>query len=363
MILHSPSPRDQHLTRSSFALCLLLTAGLAQAVVVPAGVTQRFPGVVVNEWQGHVLSFGGVPMTSGVSARDAAENFIDQHALDFGAGQLELVLSRSDELDFGRQTVFVYDQFLEGVPVEFGTLRVVVLNRMENGAMTHRVSAASAKLARRPGAPLPTATLTAKDALGRVQAMHEYAALPAWSTPTPAVFFGESDMPVWTDPVRAWKFTGRDANPAFPRAFTFFVNASTGELITARNDILNVNITGTIQALATPGSTADHAGNPPVQTNIPEVQVYVQGTGNPGTSVFTDASGNFTIPWAGATPVTLEVRLRRNGASGNGGGRWTDIIQSPDAVAPAPEIAVTQSVTPGTPATINLNPASSHDHV
>ncbi len=336
-----------------------MLAMAAGGAVVPGALQQQYAGVSSESWNGRVLSFAGVPMTSGATARDAAESFLNQHGTDFGAGALELVLRRSDELDFGRKTVFVYDQMMDGVPVEFGAVHVTVLNGTENGAPSHRVASASAKLAQRPVAGLPADVLTSDDAIGSVRSMREYKSLKEWGEPSLVVFFGEGDLDAWTDATRAWKFEGRDRNPAFPRAFTFFVDAASGKLLVARNEVHQLDITGTVRALATPGSTADHAGNPPVLTGMPEIQVYVQGSGTPGTAVFTDAAGNFTIPWAGTAPVTLEVRLRRDGTAGNGGGRWTDIIQSPDALVPAPEIVVTQSVTPGTPTDINLNPVSS----
>ncbi len=344
---------------ASAALVLAMLAGVAVGDVVGEPLATRYPGVSSYEWNGRVLSFAGVPMTSGATARDAAENFLLAHSGEFGAGNLELLLRRSDELDFGRKTVFVYDQFMDGVPVELGAVWITVLNADENGVMTHRVASASAKLAQRPEQAFPADTLSGEDALKRVQASQEYGDLSTWTDPTLVVFYGESDLPKWTDAVRAWKFTGNNNNPGFPRKFTFFVDAATGSLLAARNEIHNIDISGNVQALATPGSTADYSGNPPVLTPMPEMQVHVVGSGNPGTNAYTDNAGNFTIPWAGSAPVSLEVRLRRNGADGNGGGLRTDVIQSPDAIVPAPEIAVTQSATPGTPAVINLNPASS----
>ncbi|MFO0832942.1 MAG: hypothetical protein U0637_14015 [Phycisphaerales bacterium] len=346
----------------SAALLIALAAGSAMAEVGASGVTSRlasmYPGVSSYEWGGRVVSFGGVPMTEGATARDAAENFLLAHSGEFGAGALELLLRRSDELDFGRKTVFVYDQSMGGVPVEFGAVWVTVLNTEVNGVMTHRVASASAKLARR-GDDFPADVVAGAEALKAVRGSGEYGDLSAWTEPSLVVFFGEGDLPGWTEATRAWKFTGGNGDAAFPRKFTFFVDAASGRLLAARNEIHNVNITGIVQGLATPGSTADYSGNPPVLTPMPEMQVHVVGSGNPGTNAYTDTAGNFTIPWAGTAPVSLEVRLRRNGADGNGGGLRTDVIQSPDAVTPAAEIAVTQSVTPGTPATINVNPASS----
>jgi hypothetical protein len=296
-------------------------------------------------------------MNSGATARDAAENFLLAHSGEFGAGTLELMLRRSDQLDHARKTVFVYDQFMGGVPVEFGAVWVTVLSIADG---SHRVVSASAKLAQQPeGGAFEPDTVTAEDAVKGVQNDNEYAGLATWGEPSMVVWFGEGDKKAWTSPKRAWKFEGRGNDPSLPRAYTFFVDAASGALLAARDEVHNIDITGSVRALATPGSTADHAGNPPVLTNIPEIQVYVQGTGNPGTSVYTDASGNFTIPWPGSTPVTLEVRLRRDGADGNGGGLRTDVRRSTDAVITDPEIAVTQSVTPGTPAVINLNPTGS----
>jgi hypothetical protein len=300
----------------------------------------QYPGLMSSTWNDRPIAFAGVPMNGAKSAEQAASDFVNQHADAFGAGQVELVLSRVNELSFGRQTVFAYTQVMDGVPVEFGMARVLVLNTFEDADAAHKVVLASAKLAQRPAEGFADVTVSPEEAVAKARSLPRYAGLKTWSEPELVVFYGEGDFDAWITPIRAWKFVGSDpVDPSTPTKYTCFVDASTGELVHARNDITHVDITGQVRGNVSPNNTADWSGNPPVQVGVPEIQVRVQGT---STSVFTDRSGNFSIPWSGSSPVTLEV--------GVAAGRRVTVN---DTVSP--EILLTQSATPGTPATLVIN--------
>ncbi len=306
-----------------------------------------YPGLTTSEWNGRVMAIAGVPMTRARFADDAAAGFVSLHMGAFGAGEnLDLRLNRVNELrevdgTLGKKVVYAYDQFIDGMPVEYGAARILVLNTTdEAGKAVAKVTLASAKLAKKPAGGFGEVKVAAEDASKAVREIGRFAKLDTWSEPELVVFFGEGDFEAWIEPTIAYKFVGEHSDVNKAMKWTFFVDATSGELIHARNDILHVDITGQVRGFATPNNDADRAGNPPALRDVPEIQVRVQGS--PASSVWTDRNGNFTIPWAGTTPVTLEV--------GVANGRRVNVF---DVVNP--EILVTQSATPGTPSLIQLN--------
>jgi hypothetical protein len=306
------------------------------------GLMGRYPGLRVSESNGRPLYFYGKPMTTAGDSRLAADTWLSNHGSAFGAGDLSLRYEWENDLTGGRLTVLTYSQQMDGLPVEFGMVKIVVLN----GDQGHTVVSAGAKLAPRPEGGFEHAAVTSEQAVATVRAVKAYRTLPLWSDPELVVYFGEGDFAEWITPVRAWKFVGEQPDGAFSRKFTFFVDAATGNLVHARNEILNIDVTGRVMANATPSpfgnAAADHAGNPPQLRGVPNIRVRINGSN--ATSAFTDADGNFTIPWSGTAPVTLDCSV--------GDGQWARTV---DAVTPVQ--TATTSATPGTPATLTLNTA------
>lgn len=299
-----------------------------------------YPGLRVEEWQGRPAMFYGKPMNAAGDARIAAETWIRAHARAFGVGELSLNFNWENDLDHGRMTVFNFAQHMDGLPVEFGVVRVLVLNSPEG----HTVVAANAKVAERPAGGFPAATLTAKQAVDSVRAVREYKTLPVWSDPEMIVYFGEGDLEQWITARRVWKFVGEQPIGAFARKFSFFVDAATGELIHARNEILNINVTGRVMAQATPtpmgNAAADHPGNPPSLQPVPNIRVRING--NNANSAITDDQGNFSIFWGGTAPVRVEASF--------GDGQWARVV---DGVNPVQYVSA--NAVPGTPVTLTMN--------
>jgi len=77
------------------------------------------------------------------------------------------------------------------------------------------------------------------------------------------------------------------------RAYTFFVDAYSAELLEARNEIYNADIDTTVQGFATPGSAADTAINPPVLMPIANLMIENDSTGE---MAVTDENGNAQLP-------------------------------------------------------------------
>ncbi|HYF15733.1 MAG TPA: hypothetical protein VD971_11750 [Phycisphaerales bacterium] len=328
--------------RRVLPLVLMAAAGSAVgAVGEQAALRAAYPGVRTHEWNGRTMAFYGTPMSAAATPRDAARAWIVAYGDAFGVGALEVEEERETTLSRGDKTVLVYNQKLGGVPVEFGRLKLVTHN---DGAGS-RVVLASGKLAKTPDGGFAAVAVTPRQAVDRVAGSPVFGDIAGFTEPELVVYQGEGDFADWITPVRAWRFSGANPDIASQRAYTFFVDAATGDLVHARSEVYHIDITGSVHGMASPNNTADHAGNPPVMTPVPDIRVTVQGT---GTSVFTDAAGNFTIPWGGTTPVTLDVTFND--------GEWSRVADASGVMAP---LALSVAATPGTPVMAHFNTSPS----
>jgi hypothetical protein len=332
---------------TAVTVALLLAAcstayGVESAGQLPAAaeqLMQLYPGAAVHKDQNRVRIIYGVPMTPGLDARSAAESFIQAHGEAFDCGKLTVQPDWSADFADGSKTVFVYQQYLAGLPVEYGCLKVLVLN-----GPVPRVIYAAGTLAASPGeAGFPAAKLDGPAAVQLVRAARTYRDIPLWGAPEKVVYQGNGD---WSAPVVAWKFVGESKNPSDKLRKTFFVDAATGRVLQVRDEIYYSDVTGSIQGMGSPGLYPDASYNPPALVNLPEMRAQIAG----GNSAFTDDNGLFTIVNSGTSPVTVSC-----GVNGVGAGEWVSVV--PTALTPI--TASVPSVTPPGPANLLLNGAPS----
>lgn len=298
-----------------------LCAGLAVSAAAPAlaqfqpvsptpattqRVLEKYPGSRAQMMGDRVVAVFGKRMDKRATPVEAAEFWLVENAMAFDAGELDLRPVREIPTGDGKFTIFHYVQEMEGLPVEYGMARLAVLNAPDGQSVVF----AGAKLAKlAEGATLNPRIITGEQAIDIVAQMPEYILLEEFTQPQEVVYFGEGDKEQWMNPVRVWKFVGEIPAIDRMRKLTFFVDATTGALIHARNDILTVDVEGTVQAWATPtppgNAAADHAGNPPVLQTIPRIRVQITG----GMAVFSGLDGSFLIPNAGSGPVTVSTTL------------------------------------------------------
>ncbi len=305
-----------------------------------------YPGLHVEMFQGHPRVFYGMPMTTGATAEQAAQKFLDQHIDSFGIPNLELEIESIDDVDFGRFKAFVYSQKVNGTPVELAALRLLVLNSRPDSDQP-AVVMASAKLASQT--TFAANITSAEQAVEFVKGIREYRNLMEWSQPEEVVYFGEGDYAEWITPSRCWKFVGEVPQMGFDadtrRKITFFVDMGGTGLKFARNDILHVDVSGNIKGWASPGSTADHAGNAPTLQNLFQFRVGITG----GNTAHSNTAGNFVISNSGSSSVTVNSNLAT--ALGS---RWA-YINNTNGTGNA--LTASVSVTPPGPANLVLNTA------
>ncbi len=307
-----------------------------------------YPGLRSEFYKNQVRMFYGMPMTTAATAEQAAQNFLDQHKDAMGIPNLELQIASIDDVDYGRFKAFVYNQTVGGIPVEFAALRLLVLNSRPDSDQP-AVVMATGKLA--PATNFAPDVVTADQALDFVKAIKEYRNLIEWSPPEMVVYFGEGDYQEWITPTRCWKFVGEVPQIGIENhtraKFTFFVDAGGTGLKFARNDIIHVDVAGSLKGWATPGTTADHAGNPPTLQDLKSFRVSITG----GNTATTAANGSFLITNPGSTAVTVNANLATAlGTSWS----WINSTNSTGAI-----LTAATSVTPPGPANLILNPTPS----
>jgi len=297
-----------------------------------------YPGVRFHHDQGRLQYVYGTPMTAGADPRDAAANWIGAHGAVFGVGALSVGELWSTPLNDFARTVITYQQYIGGVPVEYGMLKVLVLN-----GPTARVVYAAGTLAAAPkGGAFPAPAVSAGEAMESIRGQKAWSGLPIWSEPELVVYQGES---TWIAPVLTWKFAAENPSPAMAACRTFFVDAATGELVASRNEVREADVTGTVKGMGSPGVLPDIASNPPVQLDMPNILVAVGG----GNSAFSSVAGAFVVPHGGTAAVSVSTGV----AAPTYGGQWVN-IQS--GVAAAPNLVATlPGVVPPGPAALLLN--------
>lgn len=154
----------------------------------------------------------------------------------------------------------------------------------------------------------------------------------------------------------AWKVTGEFQGR--PEAWSIWIDANTGAELKRESQIhycglgkngdeckdgpnpafapLVGNVSGWISPI--PGGLAPI--NPPVLTPMPNIRINVPGVG----STFTDANGDFSIPFAGTTPQNATISIAN--------GQWWTTVTDVSAT-PIESQAVT--LTPGVPTNIVFN--------
>lgn len=262
------------------------------------------PGVGAEWYLGRTSCIYGVPMAAAATPEQAAVKWLDLYGAALGAGplgkgqgRLELVLNRAHDVSGGRFMVFVYDQLIDGIPVDHGAVRVLVRRDAvpglaPSGVAQDAVVLVTSKLAVPDAeAGLVPAKVTAADATMIAKATPLLRGLTVWSEPEAAVYFGEGDKAEWIAPRLVWAMNAEIPEMADRRSVRVFVDAATGQILHVRSHILHADASGVGKGFASPGLRSDIAANPPTSQVIPGLRIVASS----GAQVFTDASGAFSF--------------------------------------------------------------------
>ena len=295
-------------------------------------LTDQYPGLAVHAEGSGVVALYGRPMTRAPTPAEAAELWLALHRGALGVPQLDLRLQRANNVHFGRFTVFAYRQFIDGLPVEYGQARLLVLNGRPN-----RVVYVGARLARRPAAGFRTDAVEAGAAVSSVRQLPAYTHLTQWSDPELVIYvdWGRGGR---VPAVRTWKFTGTRPETDEYEAYTFFVDAADGILVRVRNEVYHTGVSGHVSGCASPGLLPDVEYNPAVEMSLESVGVGVVD----GNSTYTDEDGDYFIATSNGPPVTVETDLT---------GRWVNV-----SISQGSKLHLEQTVAPPGSSDFLFNP-------
>ncbi len=316
-----------------------------------AAATRHFelanPGAKYYWDGGQVTTLYGKAFSGGASSQASADAFINAGLGVFGvpAGQLVPGSLATDhaavrgimpdpatgQMKFSMHS---YVQQLDGIPVYRGELKLLVRNEAGFPLVLAKSSLRELGSFRidQAAAGDPNLNSAFAEAGKLVQGITD------WGTPELVIWAGLNGKAV--EPVLAVKFTvtAGEAWDAGYAKTTLLCDARTGAVLHSENEIHDVDVSGNVSGLATPGKKADACATE-VSTPMKYGRVGI-GT----TFVFADANGNFTIPNAGSTAVTVTAQCR---------GQYFRVY-NPSADAPT----VTLSVTPPGPANMVFNSAN-----
>lgn len=312
-------------------------------------LVRQHPAVQFYEVGSRINTVYGTPLEFGASPEDAAEKFRLKYAGLFGvpAAQLAAKSFLADErhtqpVMFDRNsgaykfTLVYYAQEQDGVPVFRSELRLLVRNEPGFPIVLARSSLRNIGdfgMARAAVGPPALSTLAASTA---------HPKLAAFSPLRQVIWAGvEEDEVV---PTLAYEFTGETVGALDSREkYLFVTDAATGAILYEENQILNVDVTGNVSGMSTPGQAADTCAAEIVRP-MPYARVNIGAT-----QAFADVDGNFTIPNPGATPVNVDSPVR--------GQRFVVFDQA--AATPTE----TLNVTPPGPANFTHNAANTNEFI
>ncbi|MCP4592539.1 MAG: hypothetical protein GY842_17535 [bacterium] len=259
------------------------------------------PGVQAH-WTGErVTRLYGRAIGQGITATEATDRFVADHVEVFGVSSADLVAGSTLQEDVYTQpvmydhetgeykfTLVYYSQHQDGIPVFRSELRVLVANQTDH--------------------PVVLAVSTLRD-LGDFNAEATVSRGAATvQANTGMEIFSEAETVIWAgtedgvaEPRLALTFTGKNTRTDQGyEAWRYVADASTGEILHRETLIHFVDVTGSIDAMATPGAKANICTEE-ILFPYPWARVDIQG----GSSVYADGDGNFTIPNAGSSAVTV----------------------------------------------------------
>lgn len=341
------------------ALCAVSVAWAAPSDAGPSPdaarqLKQLFPGASLHWTGGRLTTIAGKVLATGASPVASAENFIARHGATLGAQVADLIpgsLARDGlavrelmPLEAGARsinggafkfTLVSYLQHKDGVPVYGGDLRL--LTRNEAG---YPVVLSRSHLFPLENFVVDNAVAANPNVAGAMQAaVARFPGMGNFTAPRVYVFAG-TELSKPSPATLAVIFEGAVGQPGDPDygRWRIVANASTGAIITLENLIHEVDVSGQITGQATAGIAAAEC-NLEAVAGMPYARATIGAT-----SVFADVNGNFTVPNAGSTAVTVTGSLQ---------GRWFE-VRTPSTLEPT----ISTNVTPPGPANIQFNSAN-----
>lgn len=229
-------------------------------------------------------------------------------------------------------TLVYYSQYKNDIPVFRGEIRILVLNRPDYP--TVMASCDIKDLGNFNPSPATGSSIN----LEQVQKtfLSNYPELVNYTQPRLVIWAGYDSKTV--QPQLGVEFTADNGTPATQK-FLFIIDPQTNTALYKENKLIDVNVTGQINGLATENFLAEQCGNE-VTTGLPYAWARISGAD----SAYADSTGQFTIANSGSSAVTVISQIK---------GRYFYVTNQAGSNS-----QLSQSVTPPGPATFLFNPSN-----
>lgn len=319
-----------------------------------AALLTKESGARLLEGGGRIVGVYGPAFSRGESPQQSAVSFLRDCTGLFGAEFVDLmpgglnadgahllpVMFDAKKNDY-RFTLVSYLQQRDGLPVWRSDVRLLVRN--EEGSPLVLVNSALKSLNNfRAGADVQAKAIGQDAAYESARGI--FPLLNRFDPARLVIFAGTPDLPA--PPALAYEFVAYAPAGAdgVPQKWVFIVDALGGAVLHRESMIFHVDITGTVQGMATNSYRAD-ACDPETLVPMPYARVQVSG----GNFAYADVNGNFTIPHGGSTAVTVTSSPR---------GQYFRVFNSAQTVT-----TLSQSVTPPGPVSFVHNMANDSEFV
>lgn len=312
-------------------------------------IMQDYPRVQPLIEGGLISRLYGPSFGHGTDPIAAAESFRENYTDIFGVDASELRLGSwfngnttqgviyQPETDDYKFTLVYYSHYYANLPVFRGELRLLVRNQLDHPIVL-AISTLRSLQGFEPGA-LPSLSDAAER--GMQSALQHVPDLLNFSEPRFVIWAGiDRETPA---PRVAIEFMADDGKEGLPdqQKWLYLTDVHTGEILFSENQILHVDVVGSVAGNATQGVPADLCA-PEVPTILPHARVSIGAT-----TAFSDYDGNFVIPNAGSSPVTVQSELQ---------GRYFTIVDQGGSIP-----VLSLNVTPPGPADFLHNAANSSE--
>lgn len=267
-------------------------------------ILQQNPGAMTMEpSSSERIIFGSALSQDSPLSDDAIVfNWIAEHGSVMGLSQIDLRFLRKEDIKNGSMTVYTYQQYLAQAPVVSSLVRLML--KRVNGSP--RVAFMYSKIARPPSTGFGAINYSAQNILDELRADLVYGTEYEFETPELVILI-DHPSPSISESVRAWKLRGKKygESDSIIDQKLFFLDATTGEILSTQSEKSDADISGNVTGYATPGIEPDTTSNVAESVALEEITVQIAG----GNSDDTDQDGDYVIVDPGGLPQNVGVAL------------------------------------------------------
>jgi len=341
------------LAASTVAIAAAPEAGPPKPVTVGAesAFLDAHPSAAFYRMDDRITSVYGRAFQHADTPLESAAAFVERHAGLFGVASADLIpgslahdvapfrgLMLQPETGTYRFTLVSYLQMHQDIPVFQSDLRLLVRNEPDHPLVLARSALRSL------GDFVADVNVAAEPNVAGAfeDAMRQFPGIGQFTAPRVVIFAGTADVAAPASLALEFEGSVGQIGDDVYEKWHIVADAATGAVLWHQSRISDVNVTGSVKAMATPGYKADICA-----TEVVTAMPYARATIG-ATVAYADVNGNFSITNAGSSAVTVGSEMR---------GRWFRVYNA--AAGNVNPSIMSMSVTPPGPANFVHNPANS----